>query len=132
VPGDMKLNDFDNLANFGIDDPRMTTIGGVAFRHLDRLPREGDKVRVDDILIQVLEMDAHRIARVRVAQGVDDDDFERAGEVGAVHAPAAGEHGDADADGAAADAREQAPEDIDAAVPERAEAGSRRVKAEGA
>lgn len=77
VPGDMKLNDFNNLANFGIDDPRMTTIGGVAFRHLDRLPREGDKVRVEDILIQVLEMDAHRIARVRVAQGVDDDDFER-------------------------------------------------------
>ncbi|MDD9855498.1 MAG: hemolysin family protein [Gammaproteobacteria bacterium] len=83
VPGDMKLNDFDNLANFGMDDPRMTTIGGVAFRHLDRLPREGDKVRVDDIMIQVLEMDAHRIARVRVAQGVDDDDFERAGEVSA-------------------------------------------------
>jgi len=132
VPGDMKLNDFNNLANFGIDDPRMTTIGGVAFRHLDRLPREGDRVRVDDILIQVLEMDAHRIARVRVAQGVDDDDFERAGEVGVVHAPAAGEHGDADADDAPAGAGEQTPEDIDAAVPEHAEANGRRVKAEGA
>ena len=81
VPGDMKLNDFNNLANFGIEDPRMTTIGGVAFRLLDRLPREGDKVRMDDILIQVLEMDAHRIARVRVAQGVDDEDFQRAREV---------------------------------------------------
>ena len=81
VPGDMKLNDFNNLANFGIDDPRMTTIGGVAFRLLDRLPREGDQVRMDDILIQVLEMDAHRIAKVRVAQGVDDEDFARAEEV---------------------------------------------------
>ncbi len=81
VPGDMKLNDFNNLANFGIEDPRMTTIGGVAFRLLDRLPREGDKVRMDDILIQVLEMDVHRIARVRVARGVDNEDLERAEEV---------------------------------------------------
>lgn len=81
VPGDMKLNDFNNLANFGIDDPRMTTIGGVAFRLLDRLPREGDQVRMDDILIQVLEMDVHRIALVRVARGMDDEDFARAGEV---------------------------------------------------
>ena len=38
VPGDMKLADFNNLTNFGIEDSRMTTIGGVAFRHLDRLP----------------------------------------------------------------------------------------------
>ena len=87
VPGDMKLNDFNNLANFGIEDPRMTTIGGVAFRLLDRLPKEGDKVQMDDILIQVLEMDAHRIARVRVAQGVQTHDFERAQEVIAEGAP---------------------------------------------
>ncbi len=70
VPGDMKLNDFNDLTNFGIEDPRMTTIGGVAFRHLDRLPQAGDKVTVEGIVITVLEMDGHRIARVRVARGV--------------------------------------------------------------
>jgi len=69
VPGDMKLNDFHNLANFGIEDPRMTTIGGVAFRHLDRLPKEGDKVTIEGTEIKVLEMDGHRIARVRVSRG---------------------------------------------------------------
>ena len=69
VPGDMKLNDFNNLTNFGIDDPRMTTIGGVAFRHLDRLPRPGDNVTVEGIVITVLEMDAHRITKVRVSRG---------------------------------------------------------------
>lgn len=78
VPGDMKLNDFNNLANFGIEDPRMTTIGGVAFRLLDRLPKEGDRVQMDDILIQVLEMDAHRISKVRVAQGVQTHEFQHA------------------------------------------------------
>ncbi|MGR3985100.1 MAG: hemolysin family protein [Gammaproteobacteria bacterium] len=90
VPGEMKLNDFNNLANFGIDDPRMTTVGGVAFRLLDRLPKVGDQVRMDDILIQVLEMDAHRIAKVRVARGVDAGDFERAPQLGIADSAAAG------------------------------------------
>ncbi len=75
VPGDMKLNDFNNLTNFGIEDPRMTTIGGVAFRHLDRLPQPGDKVTVEGIMITVLEMDEHRITKVRVNRGnVDEED----------------------------------------------------------
>jgi CBS domain containing-hemolysin-like protein len=69
VPGNMKLTDFNNLTNFGIEDPRMTTIGGVAFRHLDRLPQVGDRVIVEGIVITVLEMDVHRIERVRVARG---------------------------------------------------------------
>lgn len=69
VDGDMKLTDFNNLSNFGIDDPRMTTIGGVAFRHLDRLPRVGDSISIEDTIITILEMDEHRIARVRVNRG---------------------------------------------------------------
>ena len=69
VPGDMKLTDFNNLTNFGIEDPRMTTIGGVAFRHLDRLPREGDSVYVEGTLITILEMKEHRISQVRVVRG---------------------------------------------------------------
>ncbi|MDH3639662.1 MAG: hemolysin family protein, partial [Gammaproteobacteria bacterium] len=53
VAGDMKLNDFNNLTNFGIEDQRMTTIGGVAFRHLDRLPKVGDRVTVEGITVTV-------------------------------------------------------------------------------
>jgi CBS domain containing-hemolysin-like protein len=74
VDGDMKLTDFNNLTNFGIEDPRMTTIGGVAFRHLDRLPRVGDSISMEDITITVLEMDEHRIARVRVSRGIGLED----------------------------------------------------------
>jgi CBS domain containing-hemolysin-like protein len=69
VPGQMKLTDFNNLTNFGIEDPRMTTIGGVAFRHLDRLPKEGDTVVIEGFRITILDMDVHRIARVRVTRG---------------------------------------------------------------
>ena len=67
--GDTKLSDFDRVTNFGLKDVRMTTIGGVAFRHLDRLPQVGDEVVVEGITITVLEMDEHRIARVRVGRG---------------------------------------------------------------
>jgi CBS domain containing-hemolysin-like protein len=69
VPGDMKLVDFNSLTNFAIEDPRMTTIGGVAFRHLDRLPQIDDVVYVDDCKITVLDMDEQRITRLRVARG---------------------------------------------------------------
>ncbi|MGE0821225.1 MAG: hemolysin family protein [Candidatus Binatia bacterium] len=70
VPGEMLLTDFNDLTNFGIEDPRMTTIGGVVFRHLDRLPRVENQVTVEGIVMTVLAMDGHRIARVRVARGV--------------------------------------------------------------
>jgi CBS domain containing-hemolysin-like protein len=66
VPGDMRLVDFNNLTHFGLEDPRMTTIAGIAFRHLDGLPKVGDVVAIEDLELSVLEMDAHRIARLRV------------------------------------------------------------------
>jgi len=69
IGGEMKLTDFNNLTNFGIEDPRMTTIGGVAFRHLDRLPMIGDSINVEGISITVLQMDEHRVSRVRVSRG---------------------------------------------------------------
>jgi len=86
VPGEMKLTDFNNLTHFGLDDPRMTTIGGVAFRHLDRLPKVGDQATVEGFVITVLDVEAHRIARVRVTRGfgpenvpVSDDEAQPAG-----------------------------------------------------
>jgi len=75
VPGDMKLTDFNDLTNFGIEDPRMTTIGGVVFRYLDRLPKVGDSVYIEGYQASVLEMDRHRVARVCVAKhAVTQDD----------------------------------------------------------
>jgi putative hemolysin len=109
VPGDMKLNDFNNLTNFGIEDPRMTTIAGFAFRLLDRLPREGDMVESEDIIIQIMEMDYHRISRVRVARGVDLEDFNR--EQGVIQA-----NEDVDPQAQDRDEIEDIPEDVDESV----------------
>ena len=56
---------------------KLRAVAGFAFRLLDRLPHEGDRVKSDDISIQITEMDVHRISRVRVAKGVDEEDFNR-------------------------------------------------------
>jgi CBS domain containing-hemolysin-like protein len=89
VPGDMKLADFNNLTNFGIEDPRMTTIGGVLFRHLDAMPKVGDYVSIEGFDLSVLEMDGHRIAEVQARKGVlGDDDIEATTEDREAAAPA--------------------------------------------
>lgn len=69
VSGGMKLVDLNNLTNLGLYDTRMTTVGGLVLRHLDRLPATGDEVVVEGVTLKVLELDAHRIARVRLSRG---------------------------------------------------------------
>jgi CBS domain containing-hemolysin-like protein len=66
LPGSMKLVDLNNLTNLGLSDTRMTTVGGLVLKHLDRLPKVGDEVLVEGITLKVLEMDAHRIKTVRL------------------------------------------------------------------
>nr|CRH08161.1 Protein of unknown function. putative cystathionine beta-synthase (CBS) domain containing protein [Candidatus Magnetococcus massalia] len=68
VPGDMRLTDFEDLTNFGIADSMMTTIGGVAFRLFDRLPKVEDTIVSDGMRYSVLEMDGLRIKTLRIEQ----------------------------------------------------------------
>ncbi|MES9942205.1 MAG: hemolysin family protein [Candidatus Thiodiazotropha sp. 6PLUC2] len=72
VPGDMRLSDFYNLTNFDIEDPVMSTIGGVAFRLFDRLPKEGDKIRYEGYEFITREVTGLRISKVQVRKIVSD------------------------------------------------------------
>ena len=115
VPGEMKLTDFNDLTNFGVEDPRMTTIGGVVFRYLDRLPVVGDRVAMDGLVATVLEMDGHRLAKVRITKGALDEEDEELEEMppelpadgsGAAPAPTDGAEGERQ-DGAGEQPREE-------------------------
>jgi len=66
VPGDMRLADFYNLTNFDIEDPVMTTIGGVAFRLFDKLPKVGDRVVNEGYEFVAREIKGLRISRLQV------------------------------------------------------------------
>jgi len=68
VPGDMRLTDFYNLTNFDIDDPVMTTIGGVAFRLFDRLPAIDDFIEYEGYKFTVKEVKGLRISKVLVCK----------------------------------------------------------------
>ena len=120
VKGDMKLTDFNNLTNFGIEDPRMTTIGGVAFRHLDRLPRVGDSVNLEGIIITILEMDEHRIASVRVSVRASGQEAEEE-ETADTNTAAEAETAEMDAQTRRATSEEQLPVDVDIATDHRDE-----------
>jgi putative hemolysin len=66
VPGDMRLTDFYNLTNFDLEDPVMTTIGGVAFRLFDRLPEPGDQLMHEGYRFVVKERKGLRISQLLV------------------------------------------------------------------
>lgn len=69
VPGDMKLNTFNDLTHFGIKDSKMTTIGGVVLRHFGNLPSPGEQIKIDDINFTVLAVADLHIVRLQAAQG---------------------------------------------------------------
>jgi CBS domain containing-hemolysin-like protein len=58
----------------------MTTIGGVVFRHLDRLPHEGDSVVVEGYTATFLDMQGHRVAQVRIAKSGEPSESADGGE----------------------------------------------------
>lgn len=66
VPGEMRLADFYNLTNFDIEDPVMSTIGGVAFRLFDRLPEPGDEITHDGYRFVVKQRSGLRISQLQV------------------------------------------------------------------
>ena len=68
VPGDMRLLDFYNLTNIDIEDPVMTTVGGLVFRLFGRLPRAGETVTYEGYNFTVLEVSGLRISRLRVSE----------------------------------------------------------------
>jgi len=68
VPGDMRLLDFYNLTNIDIDDPVMTTVGGLVFRLFGRLPTAGETVAYEGYNFTVMEVSGLRISRLRVGE----------------------------------------------------------------
>jgi CBS domain containing-hemolysin-like protein len=68
VPGDIRLLDFHSLTNIDIDDPVMTTVGGLVFRLFGRLPRVGEWVDHEGYRFEILGIDGLRISRLRVSK----------------------------------------------------------------
>lgn len=68
IAGAAEIADVNKTYGLKIDDTAYTTIGGVVFGTLGRLPKVGDRVDIAGATFEVLEMDGRRVGKVRVAQ----------------------------------------------------------------
>jgi putative hemolysin len=76
VPGEMRLAEFRNITHFDIEDPVMSTIGGVAFRLFDRLPREGERVVYAGYQFIALKVSGLRISQLRVSRYMPESELD--------------------------------------------------------
>ncbi|HSD30421.1 MAG TPA: hemolysin family protein [Gemmatimonadales bacterium] len=68
IAGATEVADVNRTYGLQIDDTDYTTIGGVLFGKLGRLPKVGDRVEIAGASFEVLEMDGRRVGKVRVSQ----------------------------------------------------------------
>ena len=66
VAGSTEIAEVNRLLRLQLDDADYTTIGGLIFGRLGRLPKVGDRVNLQGATFEILEMDGRRVGRVRV------------------------------------------------------------------
>ena len=66
LAGSTEISDVNRALKLQLDDADYTTIGGLLFGRLGRLPKEGDRVNLQGATFEILEMDGRRVGRVRV------------------------------------------------------------------
>ena len=64
--GGTEISDVNRVLKLQLDDADYTTIGGLLFGRLGRLPKVGDRVNLQGATFEILEMDGRRVGRVRV------------------------------------------------------------------
>lgn len=66
VAGNTEIAEVNRLLRLHLDDANYTTIGGLIFGQLGRLPKVGDRVNLQGATFEILEMDGRRVGKVRV------------------------------------------------------------------
>jgi len=66
LAGATEISEVNRLLRLHLDDADYTTIGGLLFGRLGRLPKVGDRVNLLGATFEILEMDGRRVGSVRV------------------------------------------------------------------
>ena len=66
IDGSTTISQFNTEYDAALDDTNYTTVGGLLFGQLGRLPRPGDLVQVGGFDFEILSMAGRRVERVRV------------------------------------------------------------------
>jgi magnesium and cobalt exporter, CNNM family len=68
LPGSMPIEEVNERYTLGLDDADYTTLGGLLFGTLGRLPRVGDRVTVGGAVFEIVAMDGRRVGAARLRQ----------------------------------------------------------------
>ena len=66
LPGSAEISEINKTYGLQLDDTDYTTIGGVVFGKLGRLPKAGDRVELPGATFEVVEMEGRRVGKVKV------------------------------------------------------------------
>ncbi len=66
LSGSTEISTVNRALKLQLDDADYTTIGGLLFGRLGRLPKVGDRVNLQGATFEIVEMDGRRVGRVRV------------------------------------------------------------------
>ncbi len=66
IDGGTEIRDVNRQFGLKLDDADYTTIGGLLFGTLGRLPKVGDRITVGGAAFEIVEMDGRRVGRARV------------------------------------------------------------------
>jgi CBS domain containing-hemolysin-like protein len=66
ITGGTEIREVNRLFGLELDDADYTTIGGLLFGTLGRLPKVGDRVTVSGAAFEIVEMDGRRVGKARV------------------------------------------------------------------
>ena len=74
VDGLTPIHDVEEILNIEIDEDEVSTLGGLLTSELGKIPDAGQKVRLQNLEIEAMEVDEKRVlsARVRVLHNTDD------------------------------------------------------------
>ncbi|MGH7614515.1 MAG: hemolysin family protein, partial [Gemmatimonadales bacterium] len=66
ISGSAEISEINKTYGLQLDDTDYTTIGGVVFGKLGRLPKTGDRVDLQGATFEVVEMEGRRVGKVKV------------------------------------------------------------------
>jgi CBS domain containing-hemolysin-like protein len=66
VSGDAEVEKVEELFDLDIAEDDYITVGGLITHHLGRLPKQGERIQIKGLQLEILEVDQKRIKKLRV------------------------------------------------------------------
>jgi CBS domain containing-hemolysin-like protein len=71
VSGNADLEKIEELFDLEFAEENYLTVGGLIMHHLGRLPRQGERLQIQDLSLEVLEADQKTIKKLRIKKQPD-------------------------------------------------------------